>query len=143
MTQEFSRTMEKSSRPGPKMFVGVTHAEMLEQIAEGRKAEARDWHLRCKLNWHEKAKSFVRHVWYGEQELSAQDERDIELAYIRYHADQIEANRAEDRRLFATIRSSLEYLESADPEFHRPAIEALGELADRLRGVAGQARNED
>jgi hypothetical protein len=143
MTQEFSRTMEKSSRPGPKMFVGVSHVEMLEQLGGKRKAEARDWHLKCLLGWHTKAKSAIRHILYGERTLTAQEERDIEAAFIRYHADQIEANRAEDRKHYATLRSALEYLETADPDFHRPAIEALRDVAGRLGNMVGQAGTED
>jgi hypothetical protein len=136
--------MEKSSRPpGPKMFSGVTHIEMLEKLGGDRKAEALDWHLRCLLNWHTKAKSAIRHILYGEQTLTAQDERDIEAAYIRFHADQIEANREEDRSHYATLGAVLQYLETVDPEFHRPAIEALRDVADRLGNMVGQARGED
>lgn len=135
--------MEKSSRPGRKMFVGVTHIEMLEELGGDRKAEALDWYLRNKLGWHDKARSAIRHILYGEQALSAQDERDIEAAYIRFHADEIEANRERDRKHYDTLRSTLAFLETADPDFHRPAIEALRDVADRLGNLVGQTRAED
>lgn len=125
------------------MFVGVTHIEMLEELGGGRKAEARDWHLRCLLGWHKKARTALRHILNGEQKLSAQDERDIEAAFIRFHADQIEANREEDRQHYATLRSALEYLEKADPDFHRPAIEALRDVAGRLGNLVDQGGAED
>lgn len=135
--------MEKSSRPDPKMFVGVSHVEMLEQLGGKRKGEARDWHLRNLLKWHDKAKTAIRHMLYDEQTLSRDEEREIEAAYIRFHADQIEANREEDRRHYAALRSAIQSLETVDPDFHRPAIEALRDVADRLGHLVGQASTED
>jgi hypothetical protein len=125
------------------MFVGVTHIEMLEELGGDRKAEARDWHLRCLLNWHDKAKSAIRHILSGEQKLSGQDERDIEAAYITYHADEIEANREEDRKHYAALRDVIAVLETADPEIHRKAIEAVRDVAGRLGSMASQGRAED
>lgn len=135
--------MEKFSKPGRKMFVGVTHVEMLAELGGDTKGEAKDWRLRHRLGWHAKAKSAIRHILYGEQTLSAQDERDIEAAYIRYHADQIEANRAEDRKHYATLRATMEFLETVDPDFHRPAVEALRHVADRLGNMVGETGTED
>lgn len=137
--------LEKSPMKERRVVNALTHIEMLDKIGGGPavKQSAKEWAIRCALNWHTKARSAVRHMLAGERKMSAQEEWDIELGYLKHCAHLIEAHRDEDRKLFATIRSSLEYLENADPEFHRPAIEALGELADTLRGVVGETRGED
>lgn len=137
--------MEKFSMKRRRMNSAVTHQQMLDRIGGGPavKFTAKDWAIRCALSWHSKARSSIRHLLNGEQKFTAQEERDVELGYLKHCADMIEGHRNADKQLFATIRSSLEYLERADPDFHRPAIQALGELADRLRGVAGEGRTED
>lgn len=124
--------------------VALSHIEMLDKIGGGVgvKMLAKDHKIRKRLKWHDKAKSAIRHILNGEQTLSGQDERDIELGFLTYCADLIEAHRDEDQKMLETIRSSLEYLQAADADFHRPAIEALGAFADRLRGSLGRPRPE-
>jgi hypothetical protein len=127
------------------MIEALTHREMLDKIGGDEKlpAKAREWSIRKALNWHTKAKSAIRHLLAGEQKFSPQEERDVEAGFMRFCADQIRRHHEEDRQYLATIRSSIDRLESIDPDFHRPAIQALGELADCLRGVAGEAGGED
>jgi hypothetical protein len=138
--EELSKVLESfsKSRRGMIGTAQLTHLQMLKLIGggEGVKMPAMDHAIRKRLNWWTKARSAVRHILHGEQKLTSQDERDIELGYLKYCADLIEAHRHEDEQHLATIRSSLEYLQSVDPDFHRPAIEALGQLADRLRNIA-------
>lgn len=126
------------------MIEALTHQEMLAKIASGeKKFAAKDWRIRKALNWHAKAKSAVRHLLAGEQTFSPQEERDVEAAFLQFCADQIRRHHEEDRQYIATIKSSIQHLENIDPDFHRPAIQALGELADCLRGVAGKAGREN
>lgn len=122
----------------------LSYIEMLDKIGggDGVKMLAKDHLIRKRLGWKDKAKTAIRHILNGEQTLSGQDERDIELGYLNYCADLIEAHQDEDRKMLETIRSSLEYLQAADADFHRPAIEALGAVADRLRGSLGRSRPE-
>ena len=124
------------------MIVELTHREMLDKIGGGEavKATAKDWNIRCALSWHEKAKSAIRHLLAGEQKFTPQDERDVEAGFMRFCADQIRRHNEQDREYLATIKSSIARLENIDPDFHRPAIQALGELADCLGSVAGEAR---
>lgn len=128
----------KKGRP---MIGELTHIQMLGKIGggEGPKFQAKDWEIRKRLNWHDKAKSAIRHLLAGERKFSPQEERDVEAGFMRFCADEIRRHHDEDREYLAQIRSSIEHLERIDPDFHRPAIQALGELADCLRSVAGEA----
>ena len=85
--------------------------------------------------WRDKAApNRIRHLLALEQKPSLQQEREIIAAHARYCAEQIEANRREDRRLAAEIIGFLEIAQRSDPEFFGPEIERLGEVLDRLRG---------
>lgn len=133
--------MENATRrKRDRMYSPLTHIEKLDRIGGGEKVKfaAKDWAIRVRLKWHDKARSAIRHILNGEQKLSGQDERDIDLGFMKHCAAQIERHRDEDRQLLETIRSTAEYLENADPQFHGPTLEALREIAHRLGGPNDQ-----
>lgn len=105
--------------------------EKLEAIGGDGKWLERDWRIRVRLNWHHKARSAVRHMLDGTRRIDAAEAKQIELAHVKYCAEQIEANRVENAKLFASMRSAIAAMEASDPEFYGPHIEALG--ADMLR----------
>lgn len=131
------------TKKGQPVIVELTHKQMLEKIGGDGKFAAKDWRIRRALDWGAKAKSAIRHLLDGERKFSAQEERDVEAGYMRFCAALIKAHHEEDQKLIATIRSSLAYLESVDPDFHRSAIEALRSMAGDLGDLAGQGRPQD
>ncbi|MFT3987209.1 hypothetical protein [Aestuariivirga sp.] len=117
--------------------------EKLSVIAGPGKLAEREWRIRCRLNWHTKPKSAVRHLLYGERQPSLEEAKQIEAAHIKHCAQKIEANRDENRRLYDAMREALSAMEATDPDFYRPHIEAVGEMLLRGRNAAGQAGTED
>lgn len=127
------------------MIEALTHSQMLDKIGggDGPKLPAKEWNIRKALSWHDKAKSAIRHLLAGEQKFSPQEQRDVEAGFMRFCADQIRRHHEQDQQYLATIKSSIERLETIDPDFHRPAIQALGELADTLGRLAGSSGKQD
>ncbi len=107
--------------------------EKLNHIAGAGKMIERDWRARNRLRWHTKAKSAVRHLLNGERRPSLDEAREIEAAHLKYCAEQIEVNRAANAKLFDTMQQSIAAMQTSDPDFYRPHIEALGETLLRLR----------
>lgn len=115
-------------------------AEKLGALGGPGKLAERDWRIRCRLNWHHKSKSAVRHLLYGERRPSIEEARQIEAAHLRMCAEKIEANREENRNLFSATRSALAAMEEGDAEFYGPQIEALRHALLRNWDVGGEGR---
>jgi hypothetical protein len=103
-------------------------AEKLTDIGGTGPLKAREWRIRCRLNWHDKASSAVRHLIYGERRPSLDEAREIEAAHLKYCAEKILENRAENASLLSSMHAALAAMESSDPEFYRAHIEALGAM---------------
>lgn len=118
-------------------------AEKLSAIGGAGKLEEREWRIRCRLNWHTKARSAVRHLLHGERKPSLEESKQIEAAHLRYCAEKIEANANENRQLFESMRQALAAMEASDPEFYRPHIETVRELLFHSRDMGRQESRED
>jgi hypothetical protein len=118
-------------------------AEKLSAIGGHGPLKAREWRIRCRLNWHDKAQSAVRHLLYGERRPSLDEAREIEAAHLKFCAEKILENRAENETLVASMRSALAAMETTDPEFYRAHIEALGAMLLQSRHQAGENGGED
>jgi hypothetical protein len=103
-------------------------AEKLAAIGGAGPLKSREWRIRSRLNWHTKATSAVRHMLYGERTPSLEEAKQIEAAHLRYCAERINANAAENASLLREMQSALAAMEACDPEFFRPHIESVGEL---------------
>lgn len=113
-------------------------AEKLTHLGGAGRLKEREWRIRCRLNWHRKSRSAVRHLLYGERRPSLDEAREIEAAHLRLCAEQIEVNRADTARLFDAIRESLDAMERSDPEFYHPHIEAVRDLLLSRRDMGGR-----
>jgi len=107
-------------------------AEKLGQIAGPGKLEDREWRIRNRLRWHDKAKSAVRHLLNGEQRADLEETLQIEAAYALWCVDKIEAIPDETAKLIAAINEFAERAARVDPEFFRPTVEALRARLYRL-----------
>lgn len=103
-------------------------AEKLAAIGGDGPLKSREWRIRSRLNWHTKARSAVRHMLYGERCPTLEEAKQIEAAHLKYCAERINANAAENEALLSEMRSALAAMETCDPEFFRPHIEAVGKL---------------
>lgn len=92
-------------------------AEKLTAIGGHGPLKLREWRIRVRLNWHHKARSAVRHLLYGERSPSLEEARQIEAAHLKYCAERIHANAAENAALFREMQSALTAMEESDPEF--------------------------
>lgn len=117
-------------------------AEKLSAIGGQGPLKAREWRIRCRLGWHNKAPSAIRHLLYQERRPSLDEAREIEAAHLRFCAEKINENRAENAALLASMRSALAAMEQADPEFYRAHIEALGAMLLQSRHQAGEGGNK-
>ena len=113
-------------------------AEKLTALGGSGPLKMREWRIRCRLGWHTKAASAVRHLLYGERNATLDEAREIEAAHIKYCAEKLHANRAENEALLQQMRSALAAMEQSDPEFFSAHIEALGQLLLQRRGQAGE-----
>ena len=102
--------------------------EKLNAIGGIGPLKSREWRIRSRLGWHTKAASTIRHMIYGERLPSAEEAKEIEAAHLKYCAEKVRQNAAENEALFQQMRSALAAMEESDAEFYRPHIEALGEL---------------
>lgn len=118
-------------------------AEKLSDLGGGGPLKAREWRIRCRLGWHDKATSAVRHLLYGERRASVEEAKEIEAAHLKFCADRIRANAAENEALLSSMRSALAAMESADAEFFGPTIEAVGAILLQRRNQARENGGED
>lgn len=117
-------------------------AEKLNQIGgEGKLAE-KEWRIRNRLKWHDKAKSAIRHLLHRERNPSLEEARQIEAAHLKWCAEQVELNRRNNEQLFLSMRAALEAMERTDPEFYGPTVEEVRQLLFQnrpaLRLVGGE-----
>lgn len=117
-------------------------AEKLAAIGGGGKLAEREWRIRCRLNWHDKARSTVRHMLYGERRPDAEEAKQIEAAHLRYCAEKVKANAAENEAIFHSMRSALAAMEASDAEFFRPHVEAVRELLFQLGNGRDQSSDK-
>jgi hypothetical protein len=118
-------------------------AEKLAAIGGDGPLKSREWRIRSRLNWHTKAASAVRHMLYGERTPSLEEAKQIEAAHLRYCAERINANAAENASLLREMQSALAAMEACDPEFYRPHVEAMRELLLQRWGQAGENGDKD
>lgn len=118
-------------------------AEKLTDIGGFGPLKEREWRIRCRLNWHNKAKSAIRHMLYGERFPSIEEAKQIEAAHLKYCAERIKANAAENANLLSQMRSALAAMEASDAEFFEPHIKAVGELLLQRRYQSGEAGDQD
>lgn len=78
--------------------------EKLSSIAGGGKLSEREWRVRCRLKWHTKPKSSVRHLLYGERKPSIEEARQIEAAHFKLCAEKIQEHDEATKRLFENMR---------------------------------------
>lgn len=102
--------------------------EKLNALGGHGPMKSREWRIRSRLKWHDKASSTVRHMLYGERCPSIEEAKQIEAAHLRYCAERIHANQAENDALVQEMRSALAAMEASDPEFFQPHIQAIGEM---------------
>lgn len=100
-------------------------AEKLGALGGAGKLSEREWRIRVRLNWHNKPRSTIRHMLYGERRPDFNEARQIEAAHLKHCAEKIEANSNDNARLYQSMRSALAAMEATDPEFFRPTIEAV------------------
>lgn len=118
-------------------------AEKLTALGGDGPLKAREWRIRCRLGWHSKAQSAVRHLLYRERRPSLDEAREIEAAHLKFCAERILENRAENETLMASMRSALAAMEASDPEFFEPTIKAVGEILLQRRDQASEPVNQD
>lgn len=111
-------------------------AEKLAALGGAGPMKSREWRIRCRLGWHDKAASAIRHLIYGERRPTWQEAREIEAAHLKFCAERIRANEAENVALISTMRSALAAMEASDPEFFEPTIKAVGEMLLQRRAQA-------
>jgi hypothetical protein len=117
-------------------------AEKLLDIGGTGPLKAREWRIRCRLNWHTKAASAVRHMLYGARKPTLDEAREIEAAHLKFCAEKLLENRAENQTLMASMRSALAAMETSDPEFYRPHIESVGAMLLQSRHQSGESGGE-
>lgn len=117
--------------------------EKLSSIAGGGKLSEREWRVRCRLKWHTKPKSSVRHLLYGERKPSIEEARQIEAAHFKLCAEKIQEHDEATKRLFENMRIALMAMEQSDPGFFGPHIQEARELLLRHRNPADQAGDKD
>lgn len=115
----------------------------LAAIGGNGKFQEKDWRIRCRLNWHTKAKSAVRHMLSGARKIEPEEIKDIEEGFIKHFPEMVEAHRAANRQLFDQMRTEVARLEAGDVEFHKPQIEAMRSVLLQLGNMVGQNGIED
>lgn len=128
-------TMEKSSMNAV--------ADKLVAIGGTGPLKAREWRIRCRLGWHDKAKSAIRHLLYGERRPTLDEAREIEAGHLKFCAERIRANEAENADLLSSMRSALAAMEACDPDFFGPHVEAMREILLQRRAQAAESGGED
>lgn len=133
--------LEKSSIPASTRRLMAALVEKLNEIGGRGKLAEREWRIRCRLKWHTKRPTTVRHLLYGERVPSLTEAKEIEAAHLKHCAEKAAARRAEDQELFRAMREAIAAMERTDPEFFSPHIEAArqallrgGDMADQVGG---------
>jgi hypothetical protein len=115
--------------------------EKLTAIGGAGTLKEREWRIRCRLNWHHKARSAVRHLLYRERVPSFEEGKQIEAAHLRFCAERVRQNAAENAALFQEMRSALAAMEASDPDFFAPDIDAVRAMLLQGRDQANETRN--
>lgn len=118
-------------------------AEKLAAIGGNGPLKSREWRIRSRLNWHTKAQSAVRHLIYGERNATLDEAREIEAAHIKYCAEKLHANRAENAALLQSMQSALAAMEESDPEFFEPTLQAVRAMLLQRRGQVREGGDKD
>ena len=118
-------------------------ADKLGALGGTGKLSEREWRIRCRLNWHHKARSTIRHMLYGERRPYVNEARQIEAAHLKHCAEKIEANSNDNARLYQSMRTALAAMEATDPEFYREQAEALRQILFRPGDLGGGEGKED
>jgi hypothetical protein len=103
----------------------------------------REWRIRVRLNWHHKAKSAVRHMLYGARQPTYQEAREIEAAHLKFCAERIRQNAAENEALLSSMRSAVAAMEACDPAFFEPHLLAMREILLQRRSQAAEGEGLD
>ena len=103
----------------------------------------REWRIRVRLNWHHKAKSAVRHMLYGARQPTYQEAREIEAAHLKFCAERIRQNAAENEALLSSMRSAVAAMENCDPAFFQPHVDAMREILLQRRSQASEGEGLD
>ena len=109
----------------------------LSAIGGTGKFEVREMRIRTRLRWHTKPKTAIRHMLQGEQRPDIEEAREIEAGHLKYCAEQIKANNNENVRLFESMRAALVAMQTTDPDFFRPHVEAVRELLFQPGNMGG------
>lgn len=117
-------------------------AEKLTAIGGTGPLKAREWRIKSRLNWHDKAASTVRHMLYGERMPTLDEARQIEAAHLKYCAERIRQNATENAALIREMQSALAAMEASDPEFFQPHIDAVRAMLLQRRDQANQGGSE-
>jgi len=118
-------------------------AEKLTALGGHGPLKSREWRIRCRLNWHDKAASAIRHLLYGERRPTLAEAKQIESAHLCYCAERIRENAAENETLLSSMRTALAAMEASDPEFFEPTIKAVGEMLLQRRSQASERGRKD
>lgn len=114
----------------------------LNDLAGPKPTKSQDWRIRVRLNWHDKARSAIRHMLAGTRKITHEEARQIEAGHLRYCAEKAEANRAETQKLFASMRTAIAAMERSDPAFFGEQIAAMREVLLRPRKLSAPVGNE-
>lgn len=117
--------------------------EKLAAIGGTGPLKQREWRIRCRLGWHNKAATAVRHMLHGERTPSLQEAKEIEAAHLKYCAERIEANARENSALLRELQSAVAAMEACDAEFFEPTIQAVREILLQRRAQALESGGED
>lgn len=117
-------------------------AEKLAAIGGHGPLKQREWRIRVRLNWHDKAKSAIRHMLYGERVPTLEEAKQIEAAHLKFCAERIRQNAAENEALLSSMRSAVVAMEACDPAFFRPHVDAMREILLQRRHQAGETGDE-
>lgn len=112
--------------------------QKLHAIGGSGPLKMREWRIRTRLNWHTKAASAVRHLLYRERAPSLEEAKQIEAAHLKYCAERINANAAENASLLREMQSALAAMEQSDPEFFEPTLEAVRQLLFQRWNQSGE-----
>lgn len=118
-------------------------AEKLAALGGHGRLKEREWRIRVRLGWHRMPATTIRHMLYGERRPSVDEAREIEAAHVRYCAEKVRQNAAENEALFQQMRSALAAMQESDPDFYGPHIEAVRNILFPNGDMGSQNRSKD
>jgi hypothetical protein len=127
LTRRFAMVMGKL----PMNSVALNAREKLVILAGPKPFKEQDRRIRSLCSWRDKAASAVRHMLRGDRKLSPDEVQDIEAAHLKHCAKTIEANRAENRKLYESLSAALAAMQASDPEFFSQQADAVREILFR------------